>query len=116
MKIHLQSSKLTLLRYERYAESPLPRLRERIKINLRDQVIDFFNYGDAVSRQLLFMKSRYMTPDQPGYARQKKFDTQLKTAEGLEVARFRPSAAELVRCLQASGLAIEGFKIVPVKR
>ena len=116
VKVHLQSSKLTLLHYDRYEESPLPRLRERIKINLRNQVIEFFDYGDDVSRQLLFMKSRYMAPDQPGYGKQKKFDAQLKAVQGLKFTRFGPSLAELVQCLQTSRLTIKGFKIVPAKR
>ena len=116
VKIHLQSSKLTLLHYDKYGESPLPRLRERIKINLRDQVIDFFDYGDDVPWQLLFMKSRYMAPDQPDYAKQKKFDAQLEALKDLDFRRFGPSVAELVQCLQASRLTIEGFKIIRATR
>src|SRR5262249_53477652 len=42
VKIHLQSGKLTLLRYEDYHTSPLPRLKQRVKIRLRDQDIEFF--------------------------------------------------------------------------
>ena len=116
LKIDLQSSKLSLLRYDKYAELPLPRLRERIKINLRNQVIDFFDYGDDVPWQLLFMKSRYMVPHQPGYAKQKKFDAQLQRLQGLDFARFGPSVDELVQHLQASRFAIEGFKIAPAQR
>ena len=116
VKVHLQSSKLTLLHYEKYAESPLPRLRERIKINLRNQAIDFFDYGDDVPWQLLYMKSRYMAPDQRGYAKQKKFDTQLQSLKGLDFRGFGPSVSELVQHLQASRLTIDGFKIVPANQ
>ena len=116
VKVHLQSSKLTLLHYEKYAESPLPRLRERVKIDLRNQGIDFFEYGNDVPWQLLFMKSRYMAPDQPGYTKQKKFDTQLEGLGGLDYSKFGPSVAELVQFLKRSGLTIKGFKIVPEKR
>ena len=116
VKIHLRSSKLTLLHYEKYAESPLPRLRERIKINLRNQTIDFFDYGDDVPWQLLYMKSRYMAPDQRGYAKQKKFDAQLQSLKGLDFTGFGPSVGELVQHLQASRLTIDGFKIVPANQ
>ena len=44
VKIHLQSGKLTLLKYEDYDASPLPKLKQRIKIRLRDQDIEFFDY------------------------------------------------------------------------
>ena len=116
VKVHLQSSKLSLLHYEKYTESPLPRLRERIKIDLRNQAIDFFDYGEDAPWQLLFMKSRYMAPDQAGYAKQKKFDAQLEALQGLDFTWFGPSVAELVQHLQASRLTIDGFKIVPVKQ
>ena len=116
VKIHLQSSKLTLLHYEKYMESPLPALRERIKINLRNQAIDFFDYGSDVRRQLLYMKSRYMAPDQPGYARQKRFDAQLQRLKGLDFSGFGPSVGELVQHLQASRLRINGFNILPAGR
>ena len=116
VKIHLQSNKLTLLHYEQYTESLLPRLRERIKINLRNQVIDFFDYGDDVPWQLLFMKSRYMAPDQPGYVKQTKFDAQLEALRDLDFRKFGPSVAELAQYLQASKLTIEGFKIVRAER
>ena len=116
VKIHLQSYKLTLLHYEKYTESPLPCLRERIKINLRAQVIDFFDYGDDESWQLLFMKSRYMARDLPGYAKQKKFDAQLEGLVDLDFGGFGPSTIELAQCLRASRLTIEGFKVVHVKQ
>ena len=115
VKIHLQSSKLTLLYFDRYHESPLPRLRERIKIDLRNQAIDFFEYGSQLPWQLLFMKSRYMARDQRGYTKQMKFDAQLEGLRGLDFTRFGPSAGELVQCLRTSRLRIDGFKIVSTK-
>ena len=68
IKIHARSGKLTLLRYDSFADSPLPRLRERIKIDLHRQRIDSFEYGG--DEQLLLMKSRYLAPELPGYAEQ----------------------------------------------
>ena len=116
VKIHLHSSKLTLLHYEKYTESPLPRLRERIKINLRSQAIEFFDYGDDLPWQLLYMKSRYMAPDQAGYTKQKRFDAHLQNLKGLDFAGFGPPVGELVQHLQASRLTINGFKIVPASQ
>ena len=115
VKIHLQSRKLTLLHFDKYHESPLPRLRERIKVDLRNQVIDFFEYGDELPWRLLFMKSRYMARDQQDYTKQVKFDAQLEGLRGLDFTGFGPSARELVQCLRMSRLRIEGFKIVATK-
>lgn len=44
VKIHIRSGKLTLLFFEDFDTSPLPSLRERIKVDLRTQRIDFFDY------------------------------------------------------------------------
>jgi hypothetical protein len=56
VKIHLQSGKLTLLKYEDYDTSPLPTLKQRIKIRLRDQDVEFFDYGGEYSSQYLYME------------------------------------------------------------
>jgi DNA phosphorothioation-associated putative methyltransferase len=53
VKIHLQSGKLTLLKYQDYDTSPLPKLKQRIKIRLRDQDIEFFDYGGEYPSQYL---------------------------------------------------------------
>lgn len=60
IKVHTQSGKLTLFRYENFEACALPRLRERIKVNLRRQVIDFFD-GPSADKQLCFPKSRYLS-------------------------------------------------------
>ena len=115
VKIHLQSSKLTLLLFVNYDSSPLPRLRERIKINLRNQTADFFDYDDERPPQLLFMKSRYMSEDQRGYLRQHAFDTQLRSLTALDFTKFGPSVRELILQLRASHLKIKGFDIVSTR-
>ena len=64
VKIHIQSGKLTLLRYEGFDEGPLPKLRERIKIKMREQRVDFFTYSDDRPGQYLTMSCtfRLLTP------------------------------------------------------
>ena len=58
LKIHFTSAKVTLLRYDDWAnETPL--LVERVKINLRTQDIDFFYYGDSYEPQPLEEKFLY---------------------------------------------------------
>src|SRR5262249_34621092 len=77
VKIHVRSGKLPLQFYDDFNTSPLPRLRERIKINMREQRIDFFTYPADRVAQLLYLKSRYMTSDQQEYEQQKVFDDSL---------------------------------------
>lgn len=112
VKIHLRSGKLTLLKYEDYATSPVPKLKERIKIRLRDQDIEFFEYGGEYPSQLLCMKSRFMAPDQKGYQRQKKFDEALSQITTIDLSGFGPTIEEFQRGLAKARKQIKGFEIV----
>ncbi|MEG3765292.1 DNA phosphorothioation-associated putative methyltransferase [Alteromonas sp. 14N.309.X.WAT.G.H12] len=44
IKIHINSGKLTLLGYEDFDESSTPKLKERVKIKMAEQDVDFFDY------------------------------------------------------------------------
>lgn len=112
VRIHTQSSKLTLLRYVDYSNSPLPQLCERVKIDLRTQDIFFFDHRNERSSQLLYQKSRYMAKDQLGYERQRAFDEKLASLNLLESQRFGPSKSELALRLYAAGLAVKGFDLI----
>ncbi|NTU60422.1 MAG: hypothetical protein HGA98_05130 [Deltaproteobacteria bacterium] len=57
MKIHIRSGKLTLHRYDDFWGQALPKLRERIKIKMREQDIDFFEYGEEFPDQYLYLDS-----------------------------------------------------------
>lgn len=45
IKIHITSGKLTLLGYEDFDKVDNPRLKERVKIKMAEQDVDFFDYG-----------------------------------------------------------------------
>lgn len=44
IKIHITSGKLTLLGFENFENSDRPRLKERVKIKMAEQDVDFFDY------------------------------------------------------------------------
>src|SRR5262249_31692154 len=111
LKIHVRSGKLTLLFYDDFSSSPLPRLRERVKINMREQRIDFFTYSAEGESQLLFLKSRYMTPDQPGYDQQKAFDDELLSLGLFDFSGYGPDAEKFYSELKKAGYAIDGFNL-----
>lgn len=92
LKFHLSGGKLTALRYQDFETSPLPRLTERVKIDLRSQRILEFDH--STDDQHLVMKSRLMAPDQGGYERQAVFDEKA-AACGLSGGAMRASAAEI---------------------
>jgi DNA phosphorothioation-associated putative methyltransferase len=80
VKIHIDSGKLTLLQYEDFEQSAVPLLSKRIKVNIRKQDYDEFEYGDPkYPKQMLAWKSRYINEDTPGFAEQQSFDEQLES-------------------------------------
>ena len=59
IKAHITSGKVTLLGYKDW-ESKTPLLTERIKIKMRDQDIDFFDYVGRFEPQPLSNKIKYL--------------------------------------------------------
>ena len=47
IKIHIRSGKLTLMRFDDFIGHPLPRLLQRVKLKLREQDFDVFDYGES---------------------------------------------------------------------
>jgi DNA phosphorothioation-associated putative methyltransferase len=114
IKIHIRSGKLTLLRYEDFDNDPLPRLVERIKIDMRAQDIAFFDHRDRP--QLLYLKSRYLAPDHPAYARQKAFDEALLGLGLFDLSGFGPDPETFHAALAGAGYEIHGSALVARRR
>lgn len=113
LKIHVESGKLTLLQYEEFDSSPLPLLVKRIKVNIRRQDYDVFEYGSsAYPKPPLYLKSRFMHEDMQGFAEQQAFDEELMAAELFDGEGQGPPASELVKTLDARRLTIDGFRLV----
>jgi len=59
--------------YDDFYSSPLPLLKERIKVKLAQQV-DYFDYVGEYTPQPLYFKSNYITDTYPNYKKQVSFD------------------------------------------
>lgn len=112
VKIHIASRKLSLLKYWDYDDSPLPLLRERVKIDLGRQEIRFFAYGTGERGSLLYLKSQYMADNLTGYKRQRAFDTRLVSLGLLPSEGREPTRSEFARLLWERELAVQGFDLV----
>jgi hypothetical protein len=73
----------------------------------------FFDYGDAEAVQLLYGKSRYVTPEFERYEEQAQFDGALERT-GIDLSGFGPDAVALEGALRERGLKVERFELVPV--
>ena len=111
IKIHMRSGKVSLMKYDDFSSKPIPELTERVKIRLRDQDIDFFDYSGDYEPQPLYLKSRYIDESFTHYNEQLKFDDKLASTGLFDLSGFGPSRHELMTRLQRSGLQIDGFNL-----
>lgn len=78
IKIHFHSGKVSFMGYENFNDSPLPLLKERIKVKLAQQSVDYFDYVEEHVQQPLYFKSHYLTEDYPNYKKQVSFDKKIE--------------------------------------
>lgn len=114
VKIHIGSGKLTFLEFENFETSPLPLLKRRIKINLRKQEYDEFEYGSAqYPSTVLYFKSRFMHEDMEGFAEQLAFDESLESTDLIDLTTFGLNFNELLSQLEKKRLSISGYELIP---
>ncbi len=114
VKIHIGSGKLTLMEFEDFDTSPVPTLCRRIKVNIRRQDYDLFDYGGPeYPKPLLYRKSRYLNEDSAGYAEQLAFDETLESLGIIESSGYGPSAALLRERLDLHRLRLDGMQLAP---
>ena len=112
IKIHSQSGKLSLMRYENFDDNPLPRLIERVKINLREQLFDVYQYGDEYEPTYLYLKSHYINEDLPNYAEQLNFDEQLCALNLFDFKHHGPKPQQFRDILNTARWEIKGFELI----
>jgi DNA phosphorothioation-associated putative methyltransferase len=112
IKIHVQSGKLSLMRYDDFQNQPLPRLLERVKINLREQTFDLFQYGEEYEPTYLYLQSRYINEEFPNYAKQLNFDEQLQALNLFDLREYGPKPDEFRGRLANARWEIDGFELV----
>ena len=109
VKIHIGSGKVTFLEYDSFDKTPLPHLATRVKVNLREQSVEYFHYDNDPEPPFLYLKSRYMEPGQTGYEKQKRFDRKLERLDLFDLNGFGPNAIEFTETLEDAGLRWKGW-------
>jgi DNA phosphorothioation-associated putative methyltransferase len=112
IKIHIRSGKLTLIKYDDFANKPLPRMIQRVKLNLRQQDFDVFDYGDPYEPPYLYLKSRFINEEHPLYAEQVAFEEELESIGLSGFSGYGPAASEFDAMLEQRRYNVEGFKLV----
>lgn len=111
IKIHIRSGKVTLLKFDDFETGPLPRLIQRIKVNLRDQDLDVFTYGEAYAPTLLYYKSRFINEEFPHFAEQVAFEAAVEQIGLHDLSGYGPSEAEFYRILAEARWEVVGFEL-----
>lgn len=130
IKIHIRSGKLTLMRFDDFLGKPLPRLQQRIKLKLREQSFDVFDYQGATITPppsgegrvkgekaiypppYLYRKSRYLNEEMPNYAEQLAFDEALENLKLFELEGYGPKPDAFDRQLAHARWSIDGFNLI----
>ena len=116
IKIHIRSGKVTLMKFDDFTNSPLPRLQQRVKVKLRDQDLDIFSYGTDYPSTLLYKKSRFINEEFPRYSEQVEFEDILDALALHDLSGFGPSEVDFLKSLEDSRWQIDGFKVVRCQR
>lgn len=112
IKIHIQSGKLSLMRYDDFENQPIPRLLERVKINLREQNFDLYEYGEEFEPTYLYLKSRFINEEYPHYAEQLNFDEQLQSLNIFDLSGYGPKPEAFRQTLTHARWEINEFELI----
>jgi len=111
VKVHINSGKVTLMLFDDFDGKPLPKMVERVKIKLREQDLDYFEYGDEYKPPYLYHKSRYINEEFDHYPEQVSFEESLANIEELDLSGYGPPVDELGSVLVKHRREIDGFTL-----
>ena len=113
IKIHMTSGKVSLMKYDDFEGKPIPEMIQRVKINLREQEIDVFDYTAPYAPYPLYFKSRLISASYSNYSAQLDFDNRLANLAIVDPRGFGPSHDELYAKFASLGLLVIGFDLRP---
>jgi DNA phosphorothioation-associated putative methyltransferase len=91
VKIHIRSGKLSVMRFDDFFGQRLPKMLERIKIDLRKQDVQVFDYSEPYDPPYLYHKSRFLHEEMEDYAEQQEFEEQLDGLGLFDFSGYGPS-------------------------
>lgn len=112
IKIHIRSAKLTLMKFDDFIGKPLPKMIQRVKLNLRKQGMDVFDYSGLYEPPYLYRKSRFINEELSHYAEQVAFEEALDAAGLMNFSGYGPAAKEFDQLLELRRYACDGFSLI----
>ncbi len=111
VKVHVESGKVTLMSFDDFPGVPLPRLVSRMKIRLRDQDLDIFEYGETHPPPTLYHKSRYINEEFHRYADQVQFEEALDALKLFDLSGYGLPTAQFYQTLHANRWEVSDFSL-----
>jgi DNA phosphorothioation-associated putative methyltransferase len=111
IKVHVHSGKLSIMRYDDFS-ARLPRLMERVKIKLRVQDFDYFEYGEEYEPTYLYFKSKYLNEDHVEYADQLEFDEKLDSLSLFDLSGYGPKPSVFHQVLANARWQISDHQLI----
>ena len=112
VKIHIRTGKLTLMSFDDFNGKAVPKMVLRVKILLRRQEFNLFEYGAEFEPTNLYLKSRFLNEETEAYADQVAFDTQLEDLNIFDLSGYGPAPNEFDRKLKLARWEIHGISLV----
>ena len=111
VKIHIPSSKISLLKYDDFEGTPLPRMTERVKIKLREREFEYYAYREEHAPPFLYHKSRYINEEFSRYSEQLAFEEALEALGLFDLSGHGPKPVDFLETLRKNRFTIKGFSL-----
>jgi len=111
IKIHIRSGKCSFMGYDEFYSSPTPLLRERIKVKLAEQEVDFFDYVDSFQPTPLYGKSKLIDNSFPDHKKQLGFDKKITKILQPPLPKTK---IELYKMIKNSGYQVRGYRFYKI--
>jgi len=104
VKIHKKSSKVSFMKYKDFATAPLPEMILRVKVNLRNQEVDIFDYEKWHESQLLINKERFLKKGTKASALTIEATELLESLGVMDQFEYGPTKEQFIKLLDYKGI------------
>ena len=112
VKVHVRTGKLSLMTYDDFQHSAVPRLQLRVKVSLKTQSTDYFYYGEKYQPTPLFWKSRFIGEGSSTYEAQIAVESQLDSMKLLPEVGTALSTEDFDSALARRRYELRGLTLV----
>ena len=112
IKIHKWTGKLSLMFYDDFWRKAHPELRLRIKLLLRSQELEVYDYSRQEGIQLLFNKDSLIGPDHPKFQLFSRLSEQERKAGLLDFEDYGPDKELWDALLKRKRIKMRGHRLL----